>query len=141
MADERLGGTAVDAAVPVSLLHPRRRLLPPTLVELGAGCPRAAYPGVLSTREWASAVTEPYHHPSIASALRVAPGSALWLVLAHTACSVEGAPFEEGVVLGDANQRPRIARQHDNRAAAADRVHGTALVAELAQVCSRENGV
>jgi hypothetical protein len=59
VVDDEAGGLpAFGAAVAVSLLHPRRRLLPSALVERGAGGTRAPYPRVLGTRERASAVAE-----------------------------------------------------------------------------------
>src|SRR5829696_3688395 len=63
------------------------------------------------------------------------------MALAHTRCSVMGASLEEGDVVRYADQRPRVARQGDNGAGAEDRVDGTALVAELAQVGAAAYGV
>jgi hypothetical protein len=58
VADEAGSLPAFGAVVAVSLLHPRRRLLPSALVERGAGGTRAPYPCVLATGEGASAVAE-----------------------------------------------------------------------------------
>src|SRR5215216_1158703 len=64
------------------------------------------------------------------------------MALAHTCCSVMGASLEEGDVVRYADQRPRVARQGDDRAGAKDGVYGPTLVAELAQVtAAAEHGI
>src|SRR4029450_1623232 len=54
---------------------------------------------------------------------------------------VAGVLLEEGELVGDADQRPAVTGQPDDRAASEDGVGGAALVAEPAQVAAAEPGV
>jgi hypothetical protein len=95
---------------------------------------------VVGARFAPAAVTKPDYHPSF-STTSADSGSILRIALAHTGSPVVGAALEEGGVVADTDQRPGIAGENHDWAAAEDRIHGTALIAELAQVRSRENGV
>ena len=105
VTDEALGLTALRAAMAVSLLHPRCLLLPPALVQRRTGRARSADAGMQRTGGRPSAPAEASRH--------VSSFREVW-ASTDAGASVVGAPLEEGVVVGDANQRPRVARQDDN---------------------------
>ena len=125
------GGTAALASAPVAVEDflpgslPRRRVLEGVTA-------RAADAWMERTGERPCTPTEASRHDVVLSCVwgqrtRVLPS---W-----------GAPLEESGVVDDANERPRVAGQDDNRAGAEDRVDGAALVAELAQVRPRKNRI
>src|SRR5215207_5707948 len=60
------------------------------------------------------------------------------MALSDTCAPVVGLLFEEGHIVTDPDQRPRVAVQRDDRERTEDAVDGTPLEAELAQVRTGE---